>query len=106
MGSSDCYKCDNTEHFIRDCIAPTPTFQTSELLCFHCNQRGNKKANCPQLIAATAVPVKAPDPVTLRITDGWQGKAEAPVVRSRAFQLTTEEARAAHDVVTGMILPH
>ena len=36
---------------------------------------------------------------------GWrQGKAEAPVVRSRAFQLTTEEARAAPDVVTGMIL--
>ena len=73
-----------------------------DLICFHCNQRGHKRANCPQL--TVSAPVKAPAPSTLQITDGRQGKAEALVVRSRAFQLTTEEARAAPDVVTGMIL--
>ena len=101
MGSSGCYKCGKTGHISRDCTAPAAVIQTSELLCFHCNQRGHKKANCPQL--TVSAPVKAPAPATLRITDGRQGKAEAPVVRSRAFQLTTEEARAAPDVVTGMI---
>lgn len=38
----------------------------------------------------------------LRITDGRWGKAEAPVVTSRAFQLTTYQVRAAPDVVTSM----
>ena len=101
MGSSGCYKCGKFGHISRDCTAPATVIQTSELLCFHCNQRGHKKANCPMLTASA--PVKAPAPATLRITDGRQGKAEAPVVRSRAFQLTAEEARAAPDVVTGMI---
>ena len=43
-------------------------------------------------------------PITMRITDGRPTKADAPVVKSRAFQLTTEEARAEQDVVTGMCL--
>ena len=102
MGSADYYKCGKAGHFSRDCTTPVSAIQTSELLCFHCNQRGHKKANCPQLTASA--PVKAPAPATLRITDGRQGKAEAPVVRSQAFQLTTEEARVEPDVVTGMIL--
>ena len=102
MGSSGCYKCGKSGHISRDCTAPAAVIQTSELLCFHYNQRGHKKANCPQLTAAALV--KAPAPTALWIMDGRQGKAEAPVVRSRAFQLTTEEARAAPDVVTGMIL--
>ena len=44
----------------------------------------------------------APAPATLRITDGCQGRAEATIVRSKAFQLTAEEARAAPDVVISM----
>ncbi|XP_052620076.1 uncharacterized protein LOC128126364 [Lactuca sativa] len=99
LGSSGCYKCGKSGNYSRDCTAPAAVIQTSELLCFHCNQRGHKKANCPQLTVSASV--KAPAPATLQITDGRQGKAEAPVVRSRAFQLTAEEARAAPDVVTG-----
>ena len=44
----------------------------------------------------------AATPTTLRITDGHQGKAETLLVKSGAFQLTTNEARAALDVVTGI----
>ena len=36
----------------------------------------------------------------LRITDNLYDKAEAPMVRSWAYQLAVEEARAAPDVVT------
>ncbi|XP_023732308.1 uncharacterized protein LOC111880139 [Lactuca sativa] len=43
--------------------------------------------------------VAAPAPTTMRITDGHLAKADTPAVKSRAFQLTTEEARAAPDVV-------
>ena len=48
--------------------------------------------------------MSAPAPATLRITDGCQGWAYALVAKSRAFQLTAEEARAAPDVVKGMYL--
>lgn len=48
----------------------------------------------------------APAPAMLRITDGRYGMVEAPVVRSRTFQLTVEEARATPYVVTGMYLLH
>ena len=72
------------------------------MICFHCNQRGHKKADFPSL-AATRL-VAAPAPATLRIIDGRQGMAEAPVVRSRAFYLTVDEAHATPNVVTGMYL--
>ncbi|XP_023768578.1 uncharacterized protein LOC111917159 [Lactuca sativa] len=39
----------------------------------------------------------------MRITDG-RPKAEAPTVKCRAFQLTTEEARAVPNVVAGTFL--
>ncbi|KAL7597537.1 uncharacterized protein LOC122197891 [Lactuca sativa] len=40
----------------------------------------------------------------MRITDGRPVKAEAPTVKSCAFQLTTEEARAAPDIVAGTFM--
>ncbi|KAL7606504.1 uncharacterized protein LOC111918954 [Lactuca sativa] len=40
----------------------------------------------------------------MRITDSRPVKVEAPTVKSRAFQLTNEEARAAPDVVAGTFL--
>ena len=36
------YKCGKTRHFGRDCTAPAPTIQISDLISFHCNQRGHK----------------------------------------------------------------
>ncbi|KAL7585103.1 uncharacterized protein LOC111888172 [Lactuca sativa] len=43
-------------------------------------------------------------PTTLQITNGHQGRTDAPVLKSKDFQLTAEEARAAPDVVTGSFL--
>ena len=45
--SLGCDKCGKTGHFCRDYTIPTPIVQTSDLICFHCNQRGHKKANYP-----------------------------------------------------------
>ena len=43
LGAFGCYKCGKTRHFSRDCTTPAPTFQTSELICFHFNQKGHKR---------------------------------------------------------------
>ncbi|XP_052626854.1 uncharacterized protein LOC128133446 [Lactuca sativa] len=102
LGSSGCYKCGKTGYFGKDCTATTPTFQTSDLIYFRCNQKGHIKADCLRLTIAST-PVAVPAPTTICLTDGWQGKTEAPVMRSRAFLLTTEEAGAAPDMVTGII---
>ena len=98
---SGCYKSGKAGHFGRDSTAPAPAVQMTDLICFHCNQRGHKRANCPRL---TAVPAAAQVTATARVIDGRKVKEDVPVVQSRAFQLTAEEARAAPDVVTGMIL--
>ena len=70
------------------------------LICFHCNQTGHKKANCPRLQGGGGA-VAAPASTTPRITDGRPVMAEAPAMKSHVFQLTTEEARATPDVVVG-----
>ena len=85
----------------RDCTAPT-TITASDLICFHCNQRGYKKSYCLSLSVAGKVVATAP--ATLRITEGRQGRSEALVVKSRDFQMTAEEAHVTLDVVTGMCL--
>lgn len=43
-------------------------------------------------------------PETLHITDGRQGRAEASKAKDRAYQLTTEEATVASDIIVGMYL--
>ena len=42
--------------------------------------------------------------MTLRITDGCQDKADASVVKSKAFRLMIEDARSALDVVTSIYI--
>lgn len=59
------------------------------------------KAYCPLL---AAILVQAPTLATLRITDSWLGKAEAPKTRGRAYQLTTKEDKVVLDVVSSMYL--
>lgn len=49
-------------------------------------------------------PVHTPTFMNLRITDGGQGRAEAPKARGYAYQLTAEEAMMTPNVVIGMYL--
>ena len=102
MGGSGYFKCGRNGHISKDLTTTTTITLVSDLICFQCNQRGHKKAHFPSL--AVAGPVSAPAPVTLQITDGRQVRADAPVSKSMAFQLTTKEARAAPNVVMGMYL--
>lgn len=76
----------------RDCKKGT-------LICFHYNQVGHKKVDCLNLCSGA---VTTPTPSPLRITESREDKTESPILRILAFQLTTEEARSALDVVTGM----
>ena len=72
-------------------------------ICFHCNQMGHRTAECPQL---TQRPVHASAPAALHTTDIRLAKAETPRANGRAFLLTTEEVRAAPDVVAGTYFPY
>lgn len=101
MGGFGSFKCGKTSHHSKDYTATTTTTQGSSVICFHCNKMGHKKVDYTSLIVGA---VSTPATLTFRITDDRQGKAEAPVVRSRAFQLTDEEARATPNVVTSMCL--
>lgn len=50
---------------------------------------GHKKADRSRLVSGA---VREPTSVTLRMTDGDEGRAEALVVRNRALQLQLGEA--------------
>ncbi|XP_052627606.1 uncharacterized protein LOC128134171 [Lactuca sativa] len=95
-GMSGIYSCGQQGHLSKDC-------PKKGLICFQFNQTGHKKADCPRLQGGGGGSVSVPAPATMRITDG-RLKAEAPTVKSRTFQLTTEGARAAPDVVAGTFL--
>lgn len=51
-------------------------------ICFHYCQVVHKKAGCPRLLGGAE---SAPALVTLRITNGHEGKAESPTMRSQAL---------------------
>ena len=72
------------------------------VVCFHCNQTGHQKAECPLLRGSAQGASQESVPAAIRASDSRPVKIETPKARGRAFQLTAEEVRAAPDVVAGM----
>ena len=83
-----CFRCGKMGHFASRC---------PEAECFECGQKGHMKSDCPKL---------KPIPVPLRSVSDQRragGSSSAGTV-GRAFTMTTEEARALPDVVSGTFL--
>ncbi|KAI3677659.1 hypothetical protein L6452_36925 [Arctium lappa] len=76
-----CYKCGKSGHAFRDCPVKGQMF-------FECKEPGHVRAEC------------------LKLKTGGAGgkKVDPPRAPSRAFQKTTEEAKASADVVSGTFL--
>ncbi|KAI3746397.1 hypothetical protein L6452_08829 [Arctium lappa] len=80
-GSETCFKCGKSGHIYGD-------FPFRGKICFGCKESGHVKSECPKLKTGSSGGNKM-DP--LRVT-------------GRAFQMTTEEAKASMDVVSGTFL--
>ena len=71
-------------------------------VCFHCNQTGHRKAECPQLRGSAQGASQGSALAAVRASDSRPVKTETPKARGRAFQLIAEEVHSAPDVVAGM----
>ncbi|XP_035832918.1 uncharacterized protein LOC110876286 [Helianthus annuus] len=81
-GKKGCYKCGREGHPFYRC-------PENPKACYNCNETGHIKAECPKLQQGTK-------------RDGK--KDEPPKARGRMFQLTSDEAKASPDVVSGIFL--
>ncbi|XP_022006996.1 uncharacterized protein LOC110905856 [Helianthus annuus] len=80
LGRKGCYNCGQEGHPYYNC--PNP-----KRVCYNCNESGHVKAECPKLKQG----VKK------------EGKKEEPTkAKGRMFQISTEEARAHPNVVSGI----
>ncbi|XP_022032977.1 uncharacterized protein LOC110934092 [Helianthus annuus] len=81
-GKKGCYKCGQEGHLYYRC-------PENPKACYNCNQTGHIKAECPKLQQEAK-------------KDGK--KDESSKARRRTFQLTSDEAKASLDVVSGIFL--
>ncbi|XP_022015093.1 uncharacterized protein LOC110914614 [Helianthus annuus] len=81
-GKKGCYKCGREGHPFYRC-------PENPKACYNCNETGHIKAECPKLQQGAKREGK---------------KDEPPKARGRMFQLTSDEAKASPDVVSGIFL--
>ncbi|KAJ0641390.1 putative nucleotidyltransferase, Ribonuclease H [Helianthus annuus] len=81
-GKKGCYKCGREGHPFYRC-------PENSKACYNCNEPGHIKAECPKLQQGAK-------------RDGK--KDEPPKARGRMFQLTSDEAKASPNVVSGIFL--
>ncbi|KAI3698239.1 hypothetical protein L6452_31352 [Arctium lappa] len=80
-GSSPCFKCGKLGYRFNECTI-------KGRVCFECKESGHIRSECPK--------------VKTNFSGG--NKVDAPKTTWRAFQMTTEEANASTDVVSGTFL--
>ncbi|KAI3709136.1 hypothetical protein L2E82_38895 [Cichorium intybus] len=86
-GSGACYNCGRFGHKSKECKSKP----ASEVECYSCHEKGHYSFNCPKKGGETLMSTA-------------QKKTEPQKVKSRAFQLTREEVKETHDVVSGTLL--
>ncbi|KAI3684861.1 hypothetical protein L6452_34088 [Arctium lappa] len=87
-GPVGCNKCGNKNHTTREC-------SLRRAVCYECGEPGHIKRECPRL-------VRGGGGHSVGSTARVEQPSRAP---SRAFQMTTEEAKETADVVSGTVLP-
>ncbi|XP_035834051.1 uncharacterized protein LOC118482606 [Helianthus annuus] len=80
LGRKGCYNCGQEGHPYYNC--PNP-----KRVCYNCNESGHVKADCPKLKQGSKKEGK---------------KEETAKAKGRMFQISTEEARAHPNVVSGI----
>ncbi|KAI3702648.1 hypothetical protein L6452_28396 [Arctium lappa] len=76
--SEPCYKCGKPGHRYIEC-------PIKERICFGCKEPGHVRSECPKAM----------------VSYNGGKKVDTPKATGRAFQMTTEEAKASTDVVSG-----
>ncbi|KAI3740280.1 hypothetical protein L2E82_30706 [Cichorium intybus] len=85
-GAGACYNCGRFGHKKKDCKVK----HISEVECYSCHEKGHFSTNCPKKGGETLMSTA-------------QKKPESQKVKSRAFQITREEAKETHDVVSSIL---
>ncbi|KAI3753681.1 hypothetical protein L2E82_25742 [Cichorium intybus] len=91
---SVCFQCGKTGHMARQCTESHP-------VCFNCGDSGHIRPNCPKMRSESQRDFQKTGRGGGRDRDDRKDKSGGQV-RTRAFQLTVDEARDRTDVITGI----
>ena len=87
MFAGTCNKCGRYGHQAKDCLAK----DLRDVECFSCHEKRHYNFNCPKKGSETLMSTP-------------NKKSKEMKVKGRAFQITEEEAKGTHDVVSGTLI--